>query len=316
MTHAMKSQAHQRPSARLSLALCLLFVVALNTAGQDQAGRKTSVNQPATVPNSELRFLWSEILGQELEIYVKLPPTYNDNPGKTYMVWYFTDANRSFPLIANILDLYDAVRVMEPELIVIAVGYEIRDMADWAAWRTRDLTPTIVFSVDSSQTRMFSDLTGRQVDVTSGGAGAFLDVLEKEVIPFCESTYRVSPVNRGLGGYSYGGLFTLYVLFTRPELFNIYYAGSPSIGWDKGALFKSEGDYALSHTDLKARLFMSAGEKEGAQMTGNIEKMVELLKSHNYPSLTVETCFFPGETHQSCYPASVMRALRVLYNRP
>jgi len=271
---------------------------------------------PVPVPNSELQTLWSDILGQELVLYIKLPPTYYDNPDKKYMVWYFTDANRGFPMTANILDLYDAARVMEPELIVIGVGYEIRDMADWGAWRTRDLTPTSVFRVDSSQTRMFSDLTGRQVDVTSGGAGAFLDVMEKELMPFCESAYRILPENRGLGGYSYGGLFTLYALFTRPELFSIYYAGSPSILWDKGVLFKFESDYALSHNDLKAKLFMTSGEKEGAQMTGNIEKLAELLKSHNYPGMTVETCIFPGETHQSCFPASVMRALRILYNRP
>ena len=312
----MKNSRKHRPSARLSLALSVFFVMALTAVGQDQAGGDVSKYPPVPVPNSELRTLWSNILGQELVLYIKLPPTYYVHPGKTYLAWYFTDGNRSFPLVANILDFYDAVGIMEPELVAIGIGYKIRDMADWGAWRTRDLTPTSVFRVDSSQTRMFSDLTGRQVDVNSGGAGTFLDVLEKEVMPFCESTYRVSPLNRGLGGYSYGGLFALYALFTRPELFNIYYAGSPSIGWDKGALYKIESNYASSHTDLKAKILMTAGEKEGAQMTGNIEKMVELLKSHNYPGLTVETCFFPGETHQSCCPASVMRALRIFYNRP
>ncbi len=67
---------------------------------------------------------------------------------------------------------------------------------------------------------------------------------------------------------------------------------------------------------MKATIFMTAGEKEGDQMSGNIGKMAELLQSHNYAGVKVETCVFPGETHQSCYPASLMRALRVLYKRP
>lgn len=312
----MKISLHPRPLVRICLFLAVCFVIALDTAGQDQPDAAVLAFAPVPVPNSELRSLWSDILGQELEIYIKLPPTYYDNPDKTYLAWYFTDGNRGFPMTANILDLYDAVGTMEPGLVVIGVGYKIRDMADWGSWRTRDLTPTSVFRVDSSQTRMFSDLSGRQVDVTSGGAASFLDVIENEVIPFCESAYRISSENRGLGGYSYGGLFTLYVMFSRPDLFSIYYAGSPSLWWDKGTLFNLENDFASKHTDLKATIFMTAGEKEGAQMSGNIGRMAELLQSHNYPGLTVSTFIFPGETHQSCYPASLMRALRVLYKRP
>jgi predicted alpha/beta superfamily hydrolase len=312
----MKTSANYSSPPKLSLALGISLIMAMNAAGQDQPEAVGLTYPHVPVPNSELRSLWSDILGQELEIYIKLPPTYYDNPDKTYLAWYFTDGNRGFPMTANILDLYDAVEIMEPELVVIGVGYKIRDMADWGSWRTRDLTPTSVFRVDSSQTRMFSDLTGRQVDVTSGGAASFLDVIENEVIPFCESSYRISPENRGLGGYSYGGLFTLYALFSRPELFSIYYAGSPSLWWDKGTLFNLESEFASKRTDLKATIFMTAGEKEGAQMSGNISKMAELLQSHNYPGLTVSTCLFPGETHQSCYPASLMRALRVLYKRP
>lgn len=311
----MKRSTILRHSAKLAFALSLFLASAPDMASQDQPEQSAGKYPPVPVPNTELRSFWSEILGQEMYLYIKLPPAYYANPQKIYQAWYFTDANRNFPMVSNIADIYDVIVPVDPELIIIGIGYKIQDMADCGAWRTRDLTPTSVASTDSSWAKMLSAMSGRQFVVKSGGAATFLEVIEKEVIPFAELNYRISPVNRGLGGYSYGGLFTLYALFTKPELFSIYYAGSPSIGYDKGVLFTYENEYALAHKELNARLFMTIGELEGEQMTANMSKMAELLMSHNYPGLTVETHIFPGENHQSCYPSSVMRALRVLYNR-
>jgi uncharacterized protein len=67
-----------------------------------------------------------------------------------------------------------------------------------------------------------TSISGRHFEVKSGGAVRFLECIEKEIIPFVESNYRVSPADRGIGGYSYGGLFSLYVLFFKPALFSIY----------------------------------------------------------------------------------------------
>ncbi|KAL4969815.1 alpha/beta hydrolase [Aspergillus stella-maris] len=55
------------------------------------------------------------------------------------------------------------------------------------------------------------------------------------VRPFVES--RIFPgikfVRRALFGHSYGGLFVLHTLFTRPAAFNVYLAASPSIWWNE-----------------------------------------------------------------------------------
>ena len=60
---------------------------------------------------------------------------------------------------------------------------------------------------------------------------------------------------------------------------------------------------------------MSAGGSEDSLMVANMKKMAELLQSRSYPGLTIETQVFPGETHESCIPSSIMRALKVLYKR-
>jgi predicted alpha/beta superfamily hydrolase len=301
---------------QLFLLTFLLTAGLLDASSQDQATKPDVKAYPSvSVPNTEMRTFYSSILNQEMDIYIKLPVSYYKNSQKIYPAWYFTDANRSFPMVANMVSIFEVPRLVEPEIIVIGIGYKIKDLADWGAWRTRDLTPTNIPALDTTWTKMLTGMTGRQFVVKSGGAATFLEFIVKEVFPFVESNYRVSPTGRGIGGYSYGGLFSLYVLFKQPELFSIYYAGSPSIDYDKGVLFNFEKEYASTHKDLNAKLFMSAGMSEDTMMVTNMKKMADLMQSRNYPGLTVETHVFPGETHESCYPSSIMRALRVLYNR-
>jgi hypothetical protein len=263
-----------------------------------------------------MRSFYSKILGQDIVLYIKLPSGYYRNPQKVYTSWYFTDGNYSFPLIANIAGIFEVPVPSVPELIIVSIAYKIKDMADWGAWRTRDLTPTNVPSIDTTWAKMLAAFTGRQFEVKTGGAGKFLECMEKEIIPYVESNYRVSSAKRGLGGYSYGGLFSLYVMFTHHELFTVYYAGSPSIDYDRGVLFRLEKDFSLSHEDLSAKLFMSAGGAEDSSMGNNMKKMAALLESHKYPGLNVSTCVFQNETHESCIPASIMRAFRILYYKP
>jgi predicted alpha/beta superfamily hydrolase len=105
------------------------------------------------------------------------------------------------------------------------------------------------------------------------------------------------------------------VLFKQPELFTIYYAGSPSIKYDKGVLYTYEQEYASTHKDLNAKLFMTAGGAEDSTMIANVKRMAAQLESRNYPGLIVETQIFPGETHQTCIPSALMRAFMVLYKK-
>jgi len=149
--------------------------------------------------------------------------------------------------------------------------------------------------------------------VNSGGAEKFLNFIVSELIPFIESGYHVSRTDRTLAGYSYGGLFCLYALFKHPELFNKYYAGSPSITWDNGILFRIEEEYAGSHSDLNAKLFISAGSLEGGATLQNLRKMESQLLSRNYQNLTVDFQVFENESHVTCMPAAYMRAFVTLY---
>jgi predicted alpha/beta superfamily hydrolase len=264
-------------------------------------------------PGIEVRLLHSEILKQDFDLYIKLPWTYGRGDG-VYPVLFTLDGNRSFHLYSTMSLIYETPGTGGEEIIIVGIGYKVDEdrmmgLAQWAAWRTRDYTPNQNEETEQYWKTKLSEIVGGEFnDVQSGGAANFLRSLRTEIIPFVEANYRLSP-DRGLAGYSYGGLFTLYALFHAPELFQRYFAGSPTM---REQLFEYEAQYAASHHDLTAKVFITEGGLE-SDLHEPIRRMVDRLRSRGYPGLEVLTQVFEGEGHSSAYAASVSRALRVLY---
>jgi predicted alpha/beta superfamily hydrolase len=266
-------------------------------------------------PGIEVRDLHSGIINQDLQLYIKLPWRY-DRSDTTYPVLFCLDGNRSFPLYSTTSLIFETPGTNTMEIMIVGIGYKvdsdrIRGLIQWAAWRTRDLTPVRREEIEQYwKERLSALLEGEEQDVQSGGAALFLQSLRDEIIPFIEANYRVSSTDRGLAGYSYGGLFTLYALFHSPRLFTRYFAGSPTM---LDQLFEYEEEYASTHDDLRARLFMTTGSLE-SDLLEPVQRMVERLQSRGYAGLEIMTHVFEGEGHSSAYAASVSRALSTLYN--
>ena len=114
-----------------------------------------------------------------------------------------------------------------------------------------DFTPVSRNGTDEHWEKTPSTLAPLEgLKVESGGAPLLLRSLGEEIVPFIEANYRTSPADRGLAGYSYGGLFVLYALFHKPEMFTRYFAGSPTM---RDELFDYEERHSVTHGDLKAR---------------------------------------------------------------
>ena len=268
---------------------------------------------PVSLPGSELRRFHSSTMDQDMLVYVQLPLDYVSDGSREYPVWYVTDANRSFPIIANISTVLGYPPTGFPQVIVVGIGYEIQSMADWAAFRTRDLTPTVNEGTEKYWEELLARFTGGDtIHVETGGASRFLSFIADEVIPFIESEYRVSPKKRTLAGYSYGGLFTLFALFDRPGLFNHYFAGSPSIHYDDQVMLRLEEEFSYNHSDLPAKLFMCKGGLEDTSGIEDMNKMAEVLLSRHYPGLEIITHVFEDETHSTAMAASFMRGFTIL----
>jgi hypothetical protein len=259
--------------------------------------------------------LYSEIIKQNFEIYISLPYTYFTSD-ITYPVLFSLDANVKFGMISNVVNNLGTLTKELPEIIVVGIAYPIKGIAEWAALRKRDTTPTSDPTYDKQWADYLNKATGRDdIIVQSGGADKFLDFIRDELIPFIESNYRVSSKDRALHGTSFGGLFALYALFQHPELFQRYFAGSPSIGWNESYMYELENEFAAAHEDLPVRLFMCAGGLESESNINNMKKMGQLLRSRKYQSFELEMHIFDNETHGSTVSAAIGRGLKILYKK-
>jgi predicted alpha/beta superfamily hydrolase len=131
------------------------------------------------------------------------------------------------------------------------------------------------------------------------------------LIPYIETNYRTDPEQRALMGSSFGGSFTLYALFSEPGLFSRYVASSPVVGFGNGFAFTQEAEYAKSHTDLPARLFLSVGELEA--LKAPVHQFSMLLSGRGYRRLKMETRIIEGERHAGNKPEAFNRALRFIF---
>jgi predicted alpha/beta superfamily hydrolase len=147
---------------------------------------------------------------------------------------YVTDGNSVFLSALEIM--HRQISIGTPPLpagVIVAIGYPIPDESPFLfnERRNKDLTPTSPGEKN-----------------TEGGAGEFIEFFEKEVRPLVhrrlQETGATGKGKEALYGHSYGGLFCLHSLFTRPELFDYYIASSPSIWWNKGFLLTEEASFS------------------------------------------------------------------------
>ena len=193
----------------------LLLFILFPLFNQAQETKKSSLSPAVTLINTEQRNLNSKMVDQEFEIYVSLPDGYTNGTEK-YPVLYLTDANTYFGLMTDISRNLQWGGEM-PETIIVGIAYPINKFktdderwGKWLAWRMRDLSP-------SHNPQADKDFGLKEVK--SGGGPDFLAFIEKELIPFIEKEYRADETNRTYAGFSLGGLFGLYALFEKPELF-------------------------------------------------------------------------------------------------
>ncbi|MFN2178811.1 MAG: alpha/beta hydrolase [Candidatus Promineifilaceae bacterium] len=143
----------------------------------------------------------------------------------------------------------------------------------------------------------------------SGGADNFLEFIRKELKPFIQANYRIDSKDASVLGHSFGGLFALYALLKAPDTFNRYIISSPSIWWNPQTIFEYEENLASEHSDLSAKVFLSAGTLEEsmqvpvrgvpARFVTNIQAMANKLHSRGYENLSLTQHVFEDESHVS-----------------
>jgi hypothetical protein len=276
---------------------------------------------PVTLPNSETRVLESEIVDDIYRLNIALPEGYAQSDAY-YPVVYAADGNRSIFTISQIATILTSSGELPP-LILVGMGYESDDPGEIFAKRTRDYNPT----PDEAHDRRYMEQFNLE-SIETGGTDKFLSFIREELKPFINNNYRSDKGDTTYVGHSGGGTFGLYALFIRPDTFNRYVIGSPTIFRGDNALLSYERDYAANHNDLPARVFLLVGEREEIddplmsmfdvdpkemKFVTNVKTLIGRLQDRNYPNLDLTSHIFEGETHLSVIPSTYSRGLREVF---
>ena len=305
-------RARRRSSSVVQRLGVLLMSVTLIAVGAESSWAQTYPE--AVIPETHLRLLRSSFGRQaEYQISVALPHGYADAE-RSYPVLYILDANGQFGTVTEAVRALALIEQSIPQMIVVGIGYPVGVYWNAIPQRSIDLSPTkdAAWEAENAATNTrFPRALG------SGGAPDFLRFISDELMPFIEHEYRTVPSDRGLYGFSRGGLFALYAMFHRPTLFQRYIAGSPSLWWDDGVTFRYEETFAREYSSLPARLFLSVGTDEPHErMVQPLRRFVDILEQRTYEGLTWSVHYFEGETHDSAVPGTISRGLKAVYDPP
>jgi predicted alpha/beta superfamily hydrolase len=276
-----------------TLLVSILVMTSIYVLGNAQTKDASSILPQFEITGSQLLKINSAITGQDYVLYVSLPQRYNDT-SKTFPVVYVLDGQWDFPLVQAIYgdQYYDGFM---PGAIIVAITWG-GENPNYDKRRAFDLTPT-----DNGQPAQF------------GNANKFLSFIKNEIIPFIDSKYRTNKNNRTLAGHSFGGLFTLYALFTETELFNQYIPGSPAWSWEKASLLKYVEKFSKINLSHPVKVYAFMGEYEDVI---GFEKLAAIIRDCKIKDLDLETQIVKGSGHAGTKPEGYNRGLQYVFKRP
>jgi len=294
-----------------------------------QQGEESADSRPA--PGGMLieptRRMHGERMPWQHEIQIALPRSYHQTT-KAYPVLWVTDGQQRFDTAVRAVALAGK---HIPEMIVVAIGAPPEDWKESYQRRAYDFTPTQDWrQFDSYDKELVKKAwqtidegirnSGYVVPTNYGGASVFLAFLVDTVRPALAKDYRMADSNT-LVGHSAGGVFCTFALLQAPESFDKYLCLSPAVFGGNGFLLRKEVEYARTHADLKADVFVGVGEAEASQIegmaaVGNVSsaaRMVEMLNLRRYPSLHLHFRVFQAEEHGTVPPVGMYWGLRALW---
>ncbi|WP_428637228.1 alpha/beta hydrolase [Shewanella sp.] len=281
-------------------------------AGQIVAGERAAGESAASaielgkveIPRTQVFELTDPVSKRVYPLWVKLPRSYQPDSTRRYPVIYVSDAPYAFQIVSGMTRFPMNSGKMR-EAIIVGLSYAKGDKGPQS--RVRDYTP-------------FSDTDWK---LTTGGASQYVDYLQTQVLPFMAEHYRVDDKERTFVGNSLGGLLGAYLLLERPNLFDNYVLGSPSV-WFKGEqiLSLTAKGRAKDKQLLKRRVFLAVGALETPDkgnmqhdMVAGADKLRAHLKHQLGDLIELESLTIEGARHETAFPTTASQGLYWLLAR-
>jgi predicted alpha/beta superfamily hydrolase len=224
----------------------------------------------------------SEILPDDRHVMVYVPPQYLEERDRRFPVFYLHDGQNLFDGRTS----YLAGRT-------------------WRAHTTADqlategsIEPVILVGVANTGLRRMAEYTPTRDLKMGGGEGtSYGRLLIEELKPAIDKLYRTlrGPRDTGLGGSSLGGLVSLYLGFTHPEVFGRLAVMSPSLWWDHRSIFHVINQ-RVSEPEL--RIWLDIGTAEGGRHVRDADLLEQALLRRGWRSgVNLEYRKAEGGTH-------------------
>ena len=237
----------------------------------------------------------SKHLALTRDVIVWLPAGYEDaaNAQKRYPVLYMHDGQNLFDAATSFAGVEWKADETARELI--GAG---------------KIEPIIIVGICNTSARM-SEYTYGATPRPEGRSGEdYLLFIVEELKCFIDSTYRTQPDRKhtAVAGSSLGGLISLYMASTRPDVFSMSGVVSPSLFWDGGRAIKDVAGWAPHIKDVKFWIDMGTleGRRNPDEQTSSAvtycRNLIEafqkagLVEGRNYKYLEV-----PGAQHNEYF---------------
>lgn len=193
----------------------------------------------------------SKVLGNERDLLVYLPPQYASEPKRRFPVLY----------------LHDGQNVFDGKTSFLPNREWRADEAAEALIRARLIEPILIVAIPNMGMERANEYLPTQVKRGSeamGGKGdLYTRMVADEIKPMIDAKYRTKPDrgNTGVGGSSLGGVITLHMGLSRPEVFGKLLVVSPSLWWDNRLMLARAKEFK----GPRPKVWLDMGTMEGPQ---------------------------------------------------
>jgi predicted alpha/beta superfamily hydrolase len=164
----------------------------------------------------------SESLGNTRSVLVYLPPGYEEEPERRYPVLYMHDGQNLFDAGTSFIGVEWGVDETLERMI-----------------REDQVTPLIVVGIYNNSRRAYEYTPTQDAGRgEGGGASHYADFIVGELKPFIDENYRTRPEREhtGIMGSSLGGIVSLYIAWTHPDVFTKVGAMSTAYWWSNSQI--------------------------------------------------------------------------------
>jgi predicted alpha/beta superfamily hydrolase len=238
----------------------------------------------------------SQYLRDARDIIVYLPPGYDQEPARTYPVFYLHDGQNLFEEVTSFLP---------------GRTWGLREHAD-AAIEAGEVEPLVIVGIYHAGPRRIAEYTF-EPDAQLGGGEAeeYGQMLTRELMPWIATEYRVrtSRADIGVGGSSLGALLSLYLALRHPQLFGKLAVLSPSVWWNQRSILGFLCQHAPELRE-RPRLWLDVGDREGRPTLEDARLLHQFLEANGWqPDENLHFEVIPGGTHDEASWAGRVRPL-------